>query len=63
MKLKDGSLFRQAAYVAGNWVAVGDDVGLTVTNPATSEIIGRVPKLGASETRVAIDAANMARKA
>jgi succinate-semialdehyde dehydrogenase / glutarate-semialdehyde dehydrogenase len=63
MKLKDGGLFRQAAYVAGNWIEVSDDVSLTVTNPATGEIIGRVPKLGAGETRAAINAAYIARKA
>jgi len=57
--LKDNRLFRQAALVAGNWVAPGPDA-IEVRNPATGEIIGRVPKLGATEARAAIEAAQAA---
>jgi len=57
--LKDNRLFRQAALVAGNWVAPGPDA-IAVRNPATGEIIGRVPKLGATEARAAIEAAQAA---
>ena len=57
--LKDNRLFRQAALVAGNWVAPGPDA-IEVRNPATGEIIGRVPKLGATEARAAIEAARAA---
>jgi len=57
--LKDNRLFRQAALVAGNWVAPGPDA-IDVRNPATGEIIGRVPKLGATEARAAIEAAQAA---
>ncbi|OWZ88785.1 succinate-semialdehyde dehydrogenase (NADP(+)), partial [Sinorhizobium sp. LM21] len=35
---------------------------IEVNNPATGEIIGRVPKLGAKETRAAIEAARVAQK-
>ncbi|SFC27636.1 NADP-dependent succinate-semialdehyde dehydrogenase [Collimonas sp. OK412] len=60
MQLKDPSLFRQQAYVNGEWC--GADSGAThpVTNPATGETIGSVPLMGAAETRRAIAAANEA---
>jgi succinate-semialdehyde dehydrogenase/glutarate-semialdehyde dehydrogenase len=60
--LKDKSLLRQAAYVAGEWIAAEGDQAIAVTNPATGEIIGHVPNLGAEATRRAIDAAEAARK-
>jgi len=34
---------------------------IAVRNPATGDIIGRLPKLGADETREAIEAAEVAR--
>lgn len=46
------NLFRQQAYVAGQWIDGAET--LTVTNPATGEVVGTVPSLGASETRQAI---------
>ena len=46
------NLFRQLAYVAGQWIDGAET--LTVTNPATGEVVGTVPSLGASETRQAI---------
>ena len=63
MTMEDSSLFRQAAYIGGNWIDVRGDAGLAVHNPATGEIIGRVPALGASETRTAIAAASMPQRA
>ncbi|MEH6690288.1 MAG: NADP-dependent succinate-semialdehyde dehydrogenase [Pseudorhizobium pelagicum] len=62
MKLKDSSLFRQAALVAGDWVEANAATGIPVDNPATGDIIGHVPKLGAAETRAAIEAARVAQK-
>ena len=62
MKLKDSCLFRQAALVAGDWVEANAATGIPVDNPATGEIIGHVPKLGAAETRAAIEAARVAQK-
>jgi succinate-semialdehyde dehydrogenase/glutarate-semialdehyde dehydrogenase len=58
-QLKDNRLFRQAALVAGDWVEPGADA-ISVRNPATGDVIGRVPKLGALETRAAIEAARVA---
>lgn len=59
-ELKDPKLFREASYVNGEWIGIGAGGALDVDNPATGEIIGRVPNLGARETKQAIDAANTA---
>jgi succinate-semialdehyde dehydrogenase/glutarate-semialdehyde dehydrogenase len=60
MKIKDTSLFRQQCYIDGTWVDADDSETIPVNNPANNETIGTVPKLGAAETRRAIDAANAA---
>ncbi|TCA30941.1 NADP-dependent succinate-semialdehyde dehydrogenase I [Rhizobium leguminosarum bv. viciae] len=62
MKLQDPSLFRQAAIVGDNWIEADPNNAIEVNNPATGEIIGLVPKLGAAETRTAIEAARLAQK-
>jgi len=58
--LKDPSLFRQQCYIDGAWVDADDKATLAVVNPATGSPIGTVPKMGAAETRRAIEAANAA---
>ncbi len=63
MQLKDPDLFRQQAYVAGTWMDAEGGARDTVINPATSEKIGTVPRMGATETRRAIEAASFAMKA
>src|SRR4051812_47612296 len=55
--LSDSRLFRQACYIDGAWVDAPATPSIEVDNPATSETIGRVPKLGRGETRAAIEAA------
>ncbi|SDN46618.1 NADP-dependent succinate-semialdehyde dehydrogenase [Pseudomonas jinjuensis] len=60
MQLKDATLFRQQAYVDGAWVDADSGQTIKVNNPATGEIIGTVPKMGAAETRRAIEAADKA---
>ncbi|VVO49794.1 Glutarate-semialdehyde dehydrogenase DavD [Pseudomonas fluorescens] len=60
MQLNDPQLFRQQAYIDGAWVDADNGQTLKVNNPATGEIIGNVPKMGASETRRAIEAADKA---
>ncbi|CAN7714010.1 NADP-dependent succinate-semialdehyde dehydrogenase [Neorhizobium tomejilense] len=62
MKLQDPSLFRQAALVGDNWIEADPNNAIEVNNPATGEIIGLVPKLGAAETRTAIEVARLAQK-
>jgi len=59
-QLKDAQLFREACYINGQWVKAKSGGTIPVDNPATAEIIGSVPKLGAEETRAAIEAANKA---
>ncbi|CDN57592.1 Succinate-semialdehyde dehydrogenase (plasmid) [Neorhizobium galegae bv. officinalis bv. officinalis str. HAMBI 1141] len=54
MHPKDPTLFRQAAYIGGDWIEANDTDAIAVTNPATGEKIGSVPKLGAAEARAAI---------
>ena len=57
MKLADSKLFRQQAYIAGQWSDADGGENISVNNPATSDTLGSVPKMGAAETRRAIDAA------
>jgi succinate-semialdehyde dehydrogenase / glutarate-semialdehyde dehydrogenase len=58
--LKDPSLLRDKCYIDGAWI--GGAASLPVTNPADDSVIGHVPKLGAGETRRAIEAAQRAQK-
>ena len=60
MQLKDTALFRQQAYIDGAWVDADSGQTISVNNPASGEILGTVPKMGAAETRRAIDAAERA---
>jgi succinate-semialdehyde dehydrogenase/glutarate-semialdehyde dehydrogenase len=57
MKLKDTSLFRERGFIDGAWSAADSGATLAVHNPATREVLGSVPNMGAAETRRAIDAA------
>jgi len=59
-ELKDARLFREACYVDGQWMQASSGQTISVDNPATREIIGRVPRLSAAETKKAIEAANRA---
>ena len=58
LALKDPSLFKQQCYLNGEWVSGTDTT--EVTNPATGEVIGHVPKLGQTEAAKAIADANAA---
>ena len=60
MKLNDNSLFRQQAYINGAWVDADNKESFEVNNPASNDIIGSVPNMGAAETQRAINAANQA---
>ena len=59
-QLNDSGLFRQLCLINGAWVAASDGATITVSNPATGDTLGTVPKLGAVETRQAIAAADAA---
>jgi succinate-semialdehyde dehydrogenase/glutarate-semialdehyde dehydrogenase len=58
--LQDPDLLRQQAYLDGRWVDADNRETLPVTNPATGEVLGSVPLMGAAETERAIAAANAA---
>ena len=58
--LKDQSLLRQAMLIDGAWVQAESGETFEVRNPATGDLIARVPKGGAGETRRAIAAADAA---
>ena len=58
MNLKDPSLFRQQCYIDGAWADADDGGTIDVDNPADNSVIGTVPRMGAGETRRAIEAAN-----
>ncbi len=59
MKLNNPNLLKDQCYIDGEWT--GKPVK-QVTNPATGEVIGMVPKMGTSETRKAIEGAQVAMK-
>jgi succinate-semialdehyde dehydrogenase/glutarate-semialdehyde dehydrogenase len=58
--LADGSLLRDQAYVAGRWCDADGGRTFPVTNPATGEVLAQAPRMGAAETRRAIETAGEA---
>jgi succinate-semialdehyde dehydrogenase / glutarate-semialdehyde dehydrogenase len=63
MKLLDATLLKTSAHVGGAWIEADSRATVAVRDPATGEEIGRVPRLGAAETRRAIEAARAAQPA
>ncbi|MBY9068000.1 NAD-dependent succinate-semialdehyde dehydrogenase [Hyphomonas sp. WL0036] len=57
MNLKDSSLLKTEAFLAGKWTGALSGARFDVKNPATGEILAAVPKMGAEETRQAIGSA------
>ena len=47
-------------WIDGGWIGAADGETIPVHNPATGELVGQVPRLGADETRQAIAAAERA---
>ena len=60
LNLKDSKLFKQLGYIDGAWTSAEGGRMLEVNNPATGDIIGTIPNMGAAETKKAIDAASKA---
>jgi succinate-semialdehyde dehydrogenase/glutarate-semialdehyde dehydrogenase len=60
MPINDPSLVREQCYINGQWVDADSGETMDVTNKATGEVLGTVPKMGTDETRRAIEAANEA---
>jgi succinate-semialdehyde dehydrogenase/glutarate-semialdehyde dehydrogenase len=60
LNLSDPGLLKTRAYINGQWCDADDGATFDVTNPATGEVIAKVPDMGADETRKAIEAADAA---
>ncbi|ACL59547.1 NADP-dependent succinate-semialdehyde dehydrogenase [Methylobacterium nodulans] len=58
--LKNPALFRQQAYIDGAFVDADSGETIAVDNPATGQVLGTVPRMGAAETERAIAAAQAA---
>ncbi|MCG8595745.1 MAG: NADP-dependent succinate-semialdehyde dehydrogenase, partial [Kiloniellales bacterium] len=58
--LTDPDLFRELCYIDGQWVGADSGETQEVNNPASGDVMGTVPKMGAAETRRAIEAAERA---
>jgi succinate-semialdehyde dehydrogenase/glutarate-semialdehyde dehydrogenase len=63
LNLKDPSLFREQNLIGGKWIEAASGKTIEVKNPATGELVGRVPAMGQAETRAAIEAAHAAQPA
>ena len=59
-ELNNRDLLREACLVDGKWIG---EPKIEVTNPATGELVGRVPEFGADEAKAAVEAAERALKA
>ena len=62
LPLQDPTLLKTNAYIDGQWTGADDGATFSVSNPATGDIIAEVARVGASETRRAIAAADRAMK-
>src|SRR5260370_1127345 len=60
LDLKDPSLLRDACYIGGEWLAARNGETISVSNPSSGNAVGTVPNMGASETRQAINQADLA---
>src|SRR5690554_2488855 len=59
-ELKNAALFKQQCYIDGAWCDADEGQTIPVTNPASGAQLGTIPRMGAAETRRAIQAANRA---
>ena len=57
MDISNKKLFKQQCFINGEWIDSQDNKSIEVNNPATQEIIGKVPNCGKKETSIAIKAA------
>jgi succinate-semialdehyde dehydrogenase / glutarate-semialdehyde dehydrogenase len=55
--LKDPALLRQQCYLDGRWADAASGATRAVVNPANGATLGTAPRMGAGETRSAIEAA------
>jgi succinate-semialdehyde dehydrogenase / glutarate-semialdehyde dehydrogenase len=57
LNLKDPGLLKQHCYINGHWLAADSGATIDVTNPASGDTLGTIPRMGADETRRAIQGA------
>jgi succinate-semialdehyde dehydrogenase/glutarate-semialdehyde dehydrogenase len=60
IKLADPALWKEQGFINGRWSAAASGKTVEVRNPATAEVLGTVPDMGAADARTAIDAAHAA---
>ncbi|MEO1962580.1 MAG: NAD-dependent succinate-semialdehyde dehydrogenase [Cycloclasticus sp.] len=60
MNIQNKNLFRQHAFINGQWVDSANGEQLNVTNPSNQSILGHVPSITAEQVQQAIEAADMA---
>ncbi|HEU4843164.1 MAG TPA: NADP-dependent succinate-semialdehyde dehydrogenase [Burkholderiaceae bacterium] len=60
LTLKDPALLRQQCFINGEWCDADNGATADVVNPATGQVVGTIPHMGAAETARAIEAANNA---
>jgi succinate-semialdehyde dehydrogenase/glutarate-semialdehyde dehydrogenase len=58
--LKEPGLFRESAFIGGDWVQAASGATIAVDDPATGAVIGTVPDCDATDTQQAIAAAEAA---
>ncbi|MGH0348900.1 NAD-dependent succinate-semialdehyde dehydrogenase [Sinorhizobium meliloti] len=60
LTLRDPSLVRNQCFIGGEWHSADDGKVITVSNPANGTVVATVSRMGRSETKRAIDAAEQA---
>ena len=63
LQLKDKDLLKSQAFIDGQWVSADDGDTVAVTNPANGKTIVEIARCGQSETRRAVEAAEVAQRA
>jgi succinate-semialdehyde dehydrogenase/glutarate-semialdehyde dehydrogenase len=60
LQLKDSKLFREQCYLDGAWLDADGRQTVPVDNPGSGQVLGTVPRMGASEAKRAVEAAERA---
>lgn len=60
LDITDHKLFRSFAYIGGKWRGAASGATITVTDPATGDVVGEVASLSGAESSGAVDAAQVA---
>lgn len=60
LNLQNPDLLRQQCFIDGQWLDADNQETIEITNPATAQVLGTVPRMGTAETRRAIEAAHVA---